>query len=415
MSVVCTRRADGVLEIDGSSGEGGGQILRSSLALSAITKTPIEMKHIRGKRPKPGLQRQHTVCVQAAAQICGASVEGGEEGSTVLRFTPGATPTPCLASYSFDIGTAGSSTLVLATILPILWAGLREAPATVRISGGTHNPHAPCVDFLVRTLLPALRAFGLGQLEVASPRLGFYPAGGGLLVCTISPLPTAAPPPAPAAALPFSTCSAVESVGLSLLTTRAFPAAVAKAHTRALAAAAGLPCEAIGQRSVEASGSAACALAEVQRSPGEGGTVEVCAAYSERRGQSSEDFAGALWRDACRLKGTAAPLSHHTADQLVLPLLLFSAGAEYVCESLEGDAHFSTNVGVCEAFLGGGLVSAESRGAGEGGGGGGGEVAAGVRVRISPRAYFGGGAAERAALAPPGAEQSSQEKRARLE
>src|SRR5687768_1959022 len=132
-----------MIELDGSAGEGGGQILRSALALSMITGQAFRITRIRANRPKPGLMRQHLVAVQAAARICGATVSHAELGSTELSFVPG----PIVAGdYEFAIGTAGSCTLVLQTLaLALLHAA---APSTVRISGGTHNAMAPPVEFL---------------------------------------------------------------------------------------------------------------------------------------------------------------------------------------------------------------------------------------------------------------------------
>src|SRR5262245_16981794 len=144
-----------MLTIDGSRGEGGGQILRTALALSLITQTPFHMHAIRSKRKKPGLLRQHLTCVQAAARISGAEVEGDELGSTELTFRPGP---PRGGSYHFAIGTAGSTTLVLQSLL---WGLLfADAPSDLVIEGGTHNPLAPPFDFLERTFLPLLAKMG---------------------------------------------------------------------------------------------------------------------------------------------------------------------------------------------------------------------------------------------------------------
>ena len=124
-----------LIELDGSTGEGGGQILRTGLALSMCTGRPIAIQRIRAKRPKPGLMRQHLTCVQAAVAVCGGKVEGAELGSQTLVFEPG----PVRAGdYAFNVGTAGSCTLVLQTVLPAL---MRCAESSrVSLSGGTHNP-----------------------------------------------------------------------------------------------------------------------------------------------------------------------------------------------------------------------------------------------------------------------------------
>ena len=143
------------ITIDGSQGEGGGQILRTSLALSAAYDKPFEMVNIRAKRDKPGLKRQHLTCVRAVAQICGAQVEGDEVGSMRLSFKPGKIKG---GTYQFDIGTAGSVMLVAQTVIPVLLRA--EEPSTVTITGGTHVPFAPIWEFFSETYLPELRRMG---------------------------------------------------------------------------------------------------------------------------------------------------------------------------------------------------------------------------------------------------------------
>src|SRR5438128_10468733 len=131
-----------MLIIDGSLGEGGGQILRTSLALSLVTQTPFHLKNVRAKRSKPGLQPQHLMSVRAAAQIGQAQVRGATRGSTDLVFEPGAV---VAGKYHFDIGTAGAIGLVLHTVyLPLALAG---APSELTIYGGTHVNHSPCYHF----------------------------------------------------------------------------------------------------------------------------------------------------------------------------------------------------------------------------------------------------------------------------
>ena len=138
-----------MIEIDGSSGEGGGQILRTSLALSMCTGQPFALTRIRAGRAKPGLMRQHLTCVNAAAAVCGAQVLGAELSSQTLHFTPG----PVRAGdYAFNVGTAGSCTLVLQTVWPALW--MKASPSEITLVGGTHNPMAPSFHFLQRAYLP---------------------------------------------------------------------------------------------------------------------------------------------------------------------------------------------------------------------------------------------------------------------
>ncbi|HDM75131.1 MAG TPA: RNA 3'-terminal phosphate cyclase [Deltaproteobacteria bacterium] len=169
------------IHIDGRIGEGGGQVLRTSLSLSAITGKAFVIEHIRGKRKKPGLKRQHLVSVEAAASICGADCKGDSLNSQRLVFNPSKIRA---GNYSFDIGSAGSCCLVLQTVLPILFYA--DSSSTVTIQGGTHNPMAPTADFLAKSFLPAIYRFGFNaSLNLMS--YGFYPAGGGKIKAEIRP------------------------------------------------------------------------------------------------------------------------------------------------------------------------------------------------------------------------------------
>ena len=162
-----------MIKIDGSFGEGGGQILRTALALSAIEKKPFEMFNIRAGRKKPGLAAQHLQCVEALAQICDAEVSGARVGSLSLRFYPGEIKN---GNYCFEIGTAGSVSLVLQTIfLPL---SLIEGSSSVIIRGGTHVPFSPCFHYLKDQWLFYLKKIGFdARLEMV--RAGFYPKGSG--------------------------------------------------------------------------------------------------------------------------------------------------------------------------------------------------------------------------------------------
>src|SRR5262245_16670414 len=170
-----------MIEIDGSQGEGGGQILRSSLSLAICTQQAFRITNIRAKREKPGLLRQHLTAVKAAAEISGAEVDGAELGSRQVTFRPGRVVP---GNYKFAIGTAGSCTLVLQTVLiPLLTA---SAPSTVTISGGTHNKASPPFDFLERAFLPLLARMG-ATVQLTLVAHGFYPKGGGSIRVGITP------------------------------------------------------------------------------------------------------------------------------------------------------------------------------------------------------------------------------------
>jgi len=170
-----------MLTIDGSFGEGGGQILRSALTLSLLTGTAFEIERIRAGRKQPGLRPQHLRALAAAATISGAAVEGAEIGSERFRFEPG----PIKAGrYHFQIGTAGSTALVLQTIaLPLAFAAERSV---VEIVGGTHVPFSPAFDYLNEQWLWALRQMDL-SVQLTLVRAGFYPKGGGTIRAVVLP------------------------------------------------------------------------------------------------------------------------------------------------------------------------------------------------------------------------------------
>ena len=167
--------------VDGSEGEGGGQILRTSLTLSCITGKHLHIENIRAARRNPGLAKQHLSCVRAACKICNGQAKGATKGSKVLDFEPGPIRS---GDYHFDIGSAGSASLVIQTILPALF--LADKPSTVTITGGTHNPMAPPFDFLNETFLPAIAAAGFrGNCKLI--KHGFFPAGGGKISFNTQP------------------------------------------------------------------------------------------------------------------------------------------------------------------------------------------------------------------------------------
>ena len=170
-----------MVSIDGSFGEGGGQILRTSLALSMITGKPFEIDRIRAGRNKPGLMRQHLLAVKAAAQISCAEVTGAAIGSGSLCFRP---QILIPGKYRFAVGTAGSATLVMQTLLPAL--AMADGPSELTLEGGTHNPFAPPFDFIAQTYIPIFNRMG-GRAEVSLDRPGFYPAGGGRFTVRIQP------------------------------------------------------------------------------------------------------------------------------------------------------------------------------------------------------------------------------------
>ncbi len=167
--------------IDGSAGEGGGQVLRTALGLSLVTGRSFQIKKIRGKRKKPGLLRQHLTAVLAAGEIGQAEVSGAEIKSNNLCFNPGSIKA---GNFHFSIGTAGSCILVFQAIMPALLVA--NGPSTIILEGGTHNPFAPSFDYLQTTIFPLLQEMGV-DIEAKLDRPGFYPAGGGKIKISIKP------------------------------------------------------------------------------------------------------------------------------------------------------------------------------------------------------------------------------------
>ena len=170
-----------MLQIDASFGEGGGQLVRSAVALAAITGRPIALSRIRARRKPSGLAPQHMLAVRAAATLCGADVEGVALRSTALKFIPRALVGGC---HEFDVGTAGSVGLVLQALLPVMIAA--QAESTVTIAGGTDVRAAPPIDYLRFVLLPILRRMG-GRIRLDVLRRGYYPRGGGLIRAHVLP------------------------------------------------------------------------------------------------------------------------------------------------------------------------------------------------------------------------------------
>lgn len=168
--------------IDGSEGEGGGQMLRSALTLSLLTSRPFHLVNVRANRPKPGLAAQHLASVEAAVRVGQASVRGNKLGSREIAFSPG----PVQAGdYDFRIGTAGATALVLQTVyLPLMLRG--DRPSQVRILGGTHVKAAPCFEYLNHTWSRYLEILG-GEVHLKLERPGFYPRGGGSMMARIKP------------------------------------------------------------------------------------------------------------------------------------------------------------------------------------------------------------------------------------
>ena len=170
-----------MIEVDGGHGEGGGQLVRMAIALSALTETPVRVVRIRAGRPTPGLAAQHVTAINAVAELCGAEVTGVAVGASSIEFRPGNVAS---GHFSFDIGTAGSVTLVLQALLPV--AAAAGGPVRVRLVGGTDVRWSPPMDYFNRVFLVLLRGLG-GHADVEVLRRGYYPRGGGIVDVVIEP------------------------------------------------------------------------------------------------------------------------------------------------------------------------------------------------------------------------------------
>jgi len=315
-----------LLQLDGSSG--GGQMMRTALSLSVITGQGFVMQHIRGKRPRPGLMRQHLTCVLAAAEVCGASVEGAEIGSTEITFRPGSIQA---GSYHFSIGTAGSTALLFQTLLPILWSA--DGPSELRLEGGTHNPMAPPYEFLAEVFLPALGHAGV-SCELALGNAGFIPVGGGELNACIAPCPALIP-------LHFTERQSYQEPTIRVIhrnlsqgildrtikgAREIFPDAEAIIETAAAGPSTGL-----------------CALVSVTGS----GLPELSSTCGDR-GVPAEQVGRRAAKPLQDFLGAAAPVGRHLADQLLIAMALTGEGAFL---TMHPDEHVSTNIDVIERFL----------------------------------------------------------------
>jgi RNA 3'-terminal phosphate cyclase (ATP) len=316
------------LRIDGSQGEGGGQILRTSLSLSMTTGRPFVIASIRARRRKPGLMRQHLAAVHAARDVCGAQVEGADLGSASLRFAPGPVRP---GSYRFTIGTAGSACLVLQTVLPALLAA--SAPSHLVFEGGTHNPMAPPFDFLERVFLPTLQRMG-PRLTARLERHGFFPAGGGRFVVDVEPCRVLAP-------LRLVHAGEIRVRSARSLISK-LPAHVARRELAVVRERLGWSEEECRIEHVEALGPGNVLLLEVQREP----VAELVAGFGER-GLPAEQVAEGAIRELRAYLDAAVPVGRHLADQLLLPMALAGGGA---FRTLPLSAHARTNIAVIEAF-----------------------------------------------------------------
>jgi RNA 3'-terminal phosphate cyclase (ATP) len=321
------------IELDGAAGEGGGQILRSSLALSLLTGKPFHLYNVRARRDRPGVQPQHLMSVRAAAAVGQAEVRGAERGSQELWFQPG-TITP--GKYHFPIGTAGATGLVLHTLYLPLTLGA-AGPSEVLVEGGTHNDASPCFHFLDTTWRPYLELLGL-QVKLKMRRPGFYPRGGGAVEAHFQP--------------------AQRLRGLELTERSRFTTITG------LSAVAGLPADIAARQARQAlkrlrdtglrvhmheesweSGPGTVMALTLDTTP-----VPTVFFALGARGKRAERVADeAVEQLRAYLDAPSGAVDAHSADQLVLPLALAEGRSVYTVSAVT--QHLLTNVAVIRRFV----------------------------------------------------------------
>ncbi len=314
------------IQINGT--EGGGQMLRTALTLAMVTGQPFRMTNIRGKRKKPGLMRQHLTCVKAACEVSGGTADGAEIGSTEIVFRAGKL---LGSSYQFSIGTAGSTTLLLQTLLPALL--FADGPSTLRLEGGTHNPMAPPFDFIEKIYLPALRRMGV-EAEVSLIESGFAPAGGGIVECRIQP------------------CGKLSQINLHdrgelksmALTTVVRNLNVDIAERMNKAALKKQPCDDSRIEVREPGpGRGVCCLYEAAFE----NSAEMASACGEI-GLTADRIGARVGKSVKHFLSSRATVGRHLADQLLLPMALAGGGS---FTTMIPDGHVLTNLAVIAKFL----------------------------------------------------------------
>lgn len=320
------------VELDGSHGEGGGQILRSGLALSILTGRPLKLVNIRANRPKPGLAHQHLMCVKAAAAVCNGRYTGGSVGSTALTFEPGAV---AAGEYRFDIRTAGATGLVLHTVyLPLALRGATDSRVTV--VGGTHVPHSPCYHFNAVTWAAYLKRMGVAvELEMTRP--GFYPRGGGEIVARVRPCPGVR-------GLNLTSCPPLTTAG-GFSAAADLPDKVNDRQARRLTNRlkdAGLEPD-IDQETWE-NGPSTVAAVVFRQAP-----VPPLFFGIGERGRPAEAVADEAAEQAVAFRDSGCPVDPHSADQVILPLAFSPDASEFRVS--EVTQHLLTNIGTIRAFV----------------------------------------------------------------
>ncbi|WP_413663986.1 RNA 3'-terminal phosphate cyclase [Microbulbifer sp. CNSA002] len=319
-----------MIEIDGAQGEGGGQILRTSLTLSVCLGVPVRIKNIRAGRKKTGLLRQHLACLRAAKAISNAEVSGEQLGASEITFAPGKVRP---GKYHFPIGSAGSTSLVFQTVLlPLL---LADSASELRFEGGTHNKSAPSFDFMVHAYLPLLARMGAG-VEVALDDYGFYPAGGGSWRARVQPLSQ------------WSKLELTERGELlnreAVATSAYIPAHVAQRELAQVHRKCEWPSEQLHQRQVKSQGPGNLLSLRLQFEK----VTEVFESTGEQ-GLSAERVAQRGISQMQRYLNSSVPVGEYLADQLLLPMALGTGGR---FRTINPSPHLLTNIEVIRNVIG---------------------------------------------------------------
>lgn len=330
-----------MIEIDGSLGEGGGQVLRTSLSLAVCKKTPLRIFNIRSGRKKPGLAKQHLTAVLAAGAVCGAELQGASLGSQEVALSPGDVRA---GDYRFSVGSAGSATLVLQTVLPPLLCASGSSRLT--LEGGTHNPWAPPFCFLKLAFLPLIEKMG-PRVSARLERVGFYPAGGGRFTAEIRPAETLAP-------LHLAERGPVKRQ-LARVIISNLPQHVAEREVRVLGSRLGWRKELLCIEPVrDPAGPGNAVLIEVECEH----VTEVFCAFGQR-GVKAEKVAGQAADLALGYLNSDAAVGEHLADQLLLPMALAGEGS-FVTTTIS--RHAETNIAVINKFLDVGIATSRTSG-----------------------------------------------------
>jgi RNA 3'-terminal phosphate cyclase (ATP) len=319
-----------VVSIDGSIGEGGGQVLRVAVAMAAIMDTALKVTNIRANRDPPGLKASHATAVKAVAQLCDAELEGAEVGSTELRFRPQGLHG---GTFSLDVGTAGSVTLVLQAMLPpAISCGER---VEVELRGGTDVPYAPTVKYLEHVLLPVLRAIG-ADVQIEVKRRGFYPEGGGAVRVVVEP-GASVKPLAPTGPQPRGRIEgeiAVSKLGQDV-TDR-----IRRSMVRRLQ---GLPLGVLDVDLVEANGEGVSATLWAPRRAGAVGGSDI-----GKRGYPAEKLGETAATAIARALRADADVDEHLLDQVLIYNLMATGRSSFSCDAVS--SHAETVLAVAKEF-----------------------------------------------------------------